>query len=414
MNILIANWSWYPSGGDWTYVDNISRFYKELHHNIIPFSMKDERNYSSSFSKYFINNINYKNLNTKKNLINLFNVLTKTFYSVEVKKNLVKLLNENEINVAHFNNVHHYLSPIILINELKKRNIPIIWTLHDYTILCPENSYINNGEICELCAKGKYYNCAINRCKKKSFLASSAAALENYIISFSNVLQNVDYFLCPSKFIYNKFIEYGFPSKKFIVTNLIYLNKNEFRKNDNCFEFSNKDYVLYLGRIEKIKGIQTMLQAFKGIKDIDLLIAGGGSLENELKKSTVNPNVKFLGFRKKEEILCLIKNSLFTIVPSEWYENFPYSIIESMSLGKPVLGARIGGIPELVIDGYTGYMFTPKNVNDLENKIKLMLNDKNKLGEMGINAKNHMNNLTSFKSHYTKMKFIFEKIGLDL
>jgi len=192
------------------------------------------------------------------------------------------------------------------------------------------------------------------------------------------------------------------------------LNKNEFRKNDNCFEFSNKDYVLYLGRIEKIKGIQTMLQAFKGIKDIDLLIAGGGSLENELKKSTVNPNVKFLGFRKKEEILCLIKNSLFTIVPSEWYENFPYSIIESMSLGKPVLGARIGGIPELVIDGYTGYMFTPKNVNDLENKIKLMLNDKNKLGEMGINAKNHMNNLTSFKSHYTKMKFIFEKIGLDL
>ncbi len=209
MNILIANWTWYPSGGDWTYIENVSKIYQENGHKVIPFSMADERNIPSEYSSFFIKNIDYKKLNQQKKITKGVEVLTKSIYSLEAKKNLERLLDTVKIDFAHLNLIHHYVTPSIL-KVLKKRNIPIIWTLHDYTAICPQSTFISNDEICEKCIGGRFYHCTLNKCKKQSYLASSVAALENYVYRFSDYYTYVDHFVCPSVFSYEKYKKHEF------------------------------------------------------------------------------------------------------------------------------------------------------------------------------------------------------------
>src|SRR6266496_3545055 len=141
--ILVVNWSWYSSGGDWTYIDNVRRFYESRGHEVIPFSMKDDRNFDSPFAKYFVSNIDYKNLNKNKNPLSALKVLKTSLYSVEAKRKIRWLLSENKIDLVHLNNIHHYLTPSSIIPEIKKYDIPIVWTVHDYSILCPNTMFIS-------------------------------------------------------------------------------------------------------------------------------------------------------------------------------------------------------------------------------------------------------------------------------
>ncbi|MDB5086242.1 MAG: hypothetical protein JWR09_236, partial [Mucilaginibacter sp.] len=203
MNILVVNWSWYPSGGDWTYVENVVNIYQQKGHHVIPFSMKDDRNFPSSYSDYFIENIDYKKVN-KRSLSTGVKVVMKSIYSFEAQENLERLLNDVKIDFAHINVIHHYITPTIL-KILKKKNIPIIWTLHEYTPICPDSIFVSHGQICERCFGGKFYNCITHSCKKGSYLASTVAALENYVHKYLNYYAYVDYYVCPSVFQYEKY-----------------------------------------------------------------------------------------------------------------------------------------------------------------------------------------------------------------
>src|SRR6187402_8219 len=213
MNILVVNWTWYPSGGDWTYVENVTNLYKQHGHNVIPFSMKDDRNYPSAYADYFIENIDYKKV--KPGLAAGIKVVTKSIYSTEAQKNLERLLATVKIDFAHINVIHHYITPTIL-KILKQRNIPIIWTLHEYTPICPESTFISHGKICERCYGGAFYNCVTHTCKKGSYLASTVAALENYVHNYLDYYAFVNHFICPSAFVYNKFKQFNFHADKLV------------------------------------------------------------------------------------------------------------------------------------------------------------------------------------------------------
>ncbi len=139
LNILIVNWTWFPSGGDWTYIENLCKFYESLGHTAIPFSMTNEKNLPNPFSEYFISNIDYRELNKNKTLLSGLKAVKNSIYSTQAKSNLKILLDRHHIDLVHLNNIHHYLTPASIIPEIKKKNIPIIWTLHDYVILCPEH-----------------------------------------------------------------------------------------------------------------------------------------------------------------------------------------------------------------------------------------------------------------------------------
>ncbi|MBS1916847.1 MAG: glycosyltransferase [Bacteroidetes bacterium] len=413
--ILIANWTWYPSGGDWTYVDTLCKFYESKGHEVIPFSMHDERNFETPYSKYFVSKIDYKQLNKNKSSLNGLKAVKNSLYSYEAKNNIKKLLTENKVDLVHLNNIHHYLTPGSIIPEIKKYNIPILWTLHDYVILCPNTTFISKDKVCENCKGGKYYHCITQKCKKGSTMASIVASMESYTNKWLNPYKYVDYFLCPSHFIANKFIEFGFDEKR-IVKLYNPFDVASIKMNGATIN-PEKKYIVYVGNILKVKGVFTLVKAVRDL-NIDLYIIGDGESMQELqaltKQNTIN-NVYFLGKKNKQEVLAYVKKSQFVIVPSEWYENLPYSLVEALLLSKPVIGAKIGGIPELVLDNKTGYLFEPGNETDLKNKISRMLAlPQEELDTMGKEANRHANNIVDFKNFEAKLTDVFKSVGCSL
>ena len=410
MNILIANWTWYPSGGDWTYIENVSKLYRENGHKVIPFSMIDKRNIPTEFSEFFIKNIDYKKLNEKKKLTKGIEVLTKSIYSLEAKRNLERLLDTVSIDLAHLNLIHHYITPSIL-KVFKKRNIPIVWTLHDYTAICPQSTFVSNDKICEKCIGGRFYNCTLNKCKKQSYLASSVAALENYVYKFSDYYSYVDYFICPSVFSYEKYKKHGFfPEKLRQIYHGYQFESAIIEDSLNTKSLAtkeNRNYIIFVGRLEKIKGVSTLLKAMKSNPDIHLKVIGDGASEQDLLAYQLKndlTNVEFLGKKSKEEVWQLIYHSEFLVCPSEWYEVLGFTIVEAMLMRKPVIGANIGAIPETVIHNYSGVLFEAGNVEDLSERIRTLYNDKNEIVRLGNNAKAHAEDLFSPQKHFEGLK----------
>jgi len=409
MKILIANWTWYPSGGDWTYVENLCRLYREKGHNIVPFSMHNEKNYSTEYSKYFIGNINYKELNRNKSIKNSLKVITKSIYSLEAKHKLEGLLSDIKIDIAHLNNIHNYQT-LSVIDLLYKKKIPIIWTVHDYVILCPNTTFISHSEICFSCKVHKYYNCTTKKCKKGSFAASTIASISSYFNYLKGFYNKVDYFICPSKFIYNKFLEFGFPSEKLIQkNNLYYTQESTNHKSETLIEES---YLLYVGNLIRVKGIYTLLEAVKDLSIKLIILGDGDEYENLLgfKKEQNLENVILLGRVDKETVSYYLKNCTAIIQPSECFENMPYSLVEAMLVGKPIIGSRIGGIPEIVIDNVTGYNFEPWNATDLRQTIVKLLENPQKAKEMGKNSKNLIEEIVSPSSYFNTLNKLFEKL----
>jgi len=415
VRILVANWTWYPSGGDWTYVENSCRLYRQKGHTVVPFSMQDERNYPERYAEHFVSKINYRELNENKTLRNGIHVLSKSIYSFEAKRNLERLLNVVSVDVAHLHNIHHYLTPSI-ISVFRRRNIPIVWTLHDYTILCPENSFVSNGSICERCKGGKFYQCTLQRCKKNSLQASFVASLENYVHRFTNVFEAVRYFICPTQFVYDKFVEYGFYKDRLVKLYHCY-DVPEPAYSERTQTEGEQPYILFVGRLEKIKGVHTLLRAMKELPQIRLKIIGSGSEDNELKRfADVQrlTNVSFLGRLEKNQVLRHMRHCLFSVCPSEWYEVMGFSIIEAMLLTKPVVGSRIGAIPELVLDGVTGLTFEAGNSNDLRDKIAALARDSTSIKKFGSKARDHVSRLVDYDVHYARLTGLFTSMGLQI
>jgi len=229
--------------------------------------------------------------------------------------------------------------------------------------------------------------------------------LEGYYHRFLKMFQYIDYFIMPSKFSQNKFIEYGFiPNKVIHIPNFIELNENDIK-----VESHNNNYILYIGRLSSEKGVETFIKAFEKIDKIELLIAGDGPLKSELKHlASYNKRIKFLDFLQKREIYKLIKNSSIVVLPSKCYENFPYSILEAFALGKPVIGSRIGGIPELVKDGENGLLFEPGNANELAEKIKWMIAHPKERQEMGQRARELVKREYTPEMHYKQLMAVYK------
>jgi glycosyltransferase involved in cell wall biosynthesis len=411
MNILIANSTWYASGGDWTYINQLIHLYERNGHVVVPFSMHDSRNFETPYSSYFVDNIDYKELNTHKSLKNAFRVLRRSIYSGESARNLERLLKTIPVDIAHLNNIHHYLTSSI-VKVLNARGIPILWTIHDYSLICPENSFISHGDICERCRNGRFYMCAIHRCKKNSFSASMVASLENYSNRVRNINKGINAFICPSKFVYSKFIENGYELDKLFQVYHCF-DRNTLAKHHHRNNGLPQRYVIYIGRMESIKGVMTLLKAFSTLKHIPLVMIGFGSLEEKITNiihENQLQNIYFVGKKNISEVFDILKQAEFSVCPSEWYELLGYSIIESMIMSKPVIGTRLGAIPELVIDHKTGLTFEAGNETDLKDKIQFLWNNPALTQKLGRFAKRHVQTLTDPEQHYQELLNIITRI----
>ena len=411
MNILMANANWFPSGGDWTYVSSVCDLYIKNGHNVIPFSMSNSKNFSSEYDKYFVTNINYNELNQNKSLPNILKALYKSIYSKEAIIKLNNLLDEHHIDIAQLNNIHNIHTPAI-IPVFKKRNIPVVWRVLDYKILCPNRTFLSNQNICEKCFKTKYYNCFINKCKKNSYSASLLTTIESYYNKLMPYYDMVDYYLFQSEFSRDLFVKYGFDIKKTaIIENPYDLNNHMLQETKT--NIVNNPYILYFGRISKEKGIFTLYDAVKKLPNIKLIIIGDGpdltESINYIKNSFIN-NIEFVGPLWGKDLEPYIQNCEFVVLPSEWYEPNPYVVLQTFSYGKTIVATAIGGLTNMIENDFNGILCNVKDADNLAIAINELFNNKNKLKFLGINARKTVELKYSPYSYYQKTIDIFTNL----
>ncbi|MCM1313301.1 MAG: glycosyltransferase [Bacteroides sp.] len=358
MRILLVNKFYYRRGGDCIYMLNLEQLLKTHGHEVAVFAMQYPENIPSEYSRYFPSEICFR---PGMGMIEAF---MRPFGTSEVRGKFGKLLDDFRPDVVHLNNIHTQLSPIVA-NMAHERGIRVVWTLHDYKLLCPRYDCLRNGkDICEECFADKH-KVLDHKCMKNSTVASVLAYWEARKWTREKLESYTDMFVCPSLFMADKMRQGGFDVAK-LKTLCNFIDVDKCRKND----YSKGDYYCFIGRLSHEKGVKTLVEA-AGRLPYKLVVIGGGPLEEELK-SAASSNIEFVGFKQWDEIKTLVGKARFSVIPSEWYENNPLSVIEAQCLGTPVLAARIGGIPELIDEGVTGMTFESRNADDLAEKIKLM------------------------------------------
>ena len=386
MNILLANKFYYRRGGDCIYMLNLEQLLKEHGHKVAVFAMDYPENIETPWKQYF-----------PQNMSKLM-AFTRPFGSAEVKAKFNKLLDDFKPEIVHLNNIHTHLSPIIA--ELAhNRGIKVVWTLHDYKLLCPRYDCLRNGDdICELCFNEDKSSCKTYKCMNGSTLASLIGYKEATTWNRRRLEKCTDVFICPSKFMAQKMAQGGFNSKKLVsLCNFIDIDKC---KKDT---YEKENYYCYVGRLSHEKGVKTLIKAAQKLP-YKLVIIGGGPLSDELKNETTNTNIEFVGYKQWDEIKEIVSKARFSVIPSEWYENNPLSVIEAQCLGTPVLGARIGGIPELIENNVTGMTFESRNVNDLTSKLEAMWQHTFDYKEIALTSQKRYNS----ESYYQNILKIYQ------
>ena len=402
MKVLLVNKFFFPKGGDAVAYFATADLLRRKGHEPVFFSMAHPENLPSPFSKYFVENTDF---NSGGGLIKQLKVATRILYSFEAKRKVERLLDDERPDIVHLHNICHQISPSI-IDLFKKRAIPVVMTLHDYKLTCPVYTHLTNKGICESCKGGRFYNVLLKRCTKGSVVKSFINMAEMYLHhNILHIYEKADRFIAPSRFLMEKTKEMGFGGKIVHLSNFV--DSTEY---EPSYQWMGNSLV-YFGRLSEEKGLITLLNAVKGL-DVNLKIIGDGPQKDELlEKIDIDAidNVTFLGYKTGEELYEEIKNAVFIVVPSEWYENNPRSIIESFAIGKPVIGARIGGIPELVKDGETGLTFEAGNADDLRVKVNLLFNDTDKVIEMGKKARKFVVDNYSSEIHYQGLMKIYDE-----
>lgn len=403
MRILLINKFFFLKGGAETLFFKMAKLLRENGHEVLFFSMEHPQNYKSPYSKYFVSHVDFEK---PKNIVRKIFIVERVLYALEARIKIAKLIKLEKPDIAHLHNVYHHISPSIL-HVIKRYNIPVVLTLHDYKMVCPVYTLLDRrGNICEKCKDGRYYWCLLKKCNKGSFIRSLLNVIEMYLHhKILCLFDLVDLFISPSRFLKEKFNELGF--QKEIVHLPNFIEANEYTPSF----FSQDDSVVYFGRLSREKGLFTLISAMKGL-DIKCKIIGDGPLRakiiEKINKEKLN-NFIFYGYLSGEELKNEIKKSAIAILPSEWYENFPYMILEAFALGKPVIGSKIGGIPELVIDDQTGLTFPPKNWSELRRKVLSMFKNREKIFEMGRNGRKLVEQLNPYE-YYKKLINIYKRL----
>lgn len=369
MKILMVNKFLHPNGGSETYIFKLGTALQKLGHVVQYFGMDHPNRIVGNRVNAYTSNMDFHGGSKIEKIL----YPIKTIYSAEARKKIRQVLEDFGPDVCHLNNFNYQLTPSIIL-EIRKweresgHRCKIVYTAHDYQLVCPNHMCRNpqTNENCEKCLSGHFWNCAGGKCIHGSFARSVIGALEATFWKWMRVYRQIDTIICPSNFMKAKLDANPLLTGKTVAIHN-FVDPVE-RKN-----VQKKDYVLYFGRYSQEKGIATLIQVAKELPQVQFVFAGSGPLEGMLDGI---PNVNNVGFQTGEALHKLIREARFTVYPSEWYENCPFSVIESQMLGTPVLGADIGGISELIKVGETGELFESGNALVLCTGINILWNDR--------------------------------------
>ena len=405
MKILQANKYHYVKGGAERYYLDVSHLLQARGHEVIPFAMEHERNEPTPYAEHFVHGIDYRG---RMALGARLREAAHVIYSRETLGKATALARSTQPDIAHLHNIYHQLSPTLLI-ALDRLRVPIVMSLHDYKVICPAYLLMTEGEICERCKDRNFFHAVTHRCLLDSRAASIVGWIEATLHAWLKTYEKVARFLCPSQFLLEKFAEFGVPREKLV--HFPYFLPLE----DYTPAYERSEYFIYLGRLSREKGIVTLLEALhrREGRRLTCRILGEGPLEEDLKRRAAEwglEKVEFSGYLQGAELHRTIREAAFTVVPSEWYENLPFSVLESFALGTPVVGARIGGIPEMVIDGDTGRTFTSGDADDLADALDWMENHPLEMVAMGRRARRMDEERYAPGPHAERLLALYEEV----
>ncbi len=358
MRILYVNKYNYLKGGAERVLMTEMDVMKSHGHDIAVFASRHPDNIPSEFSGEFVEEENYFNAGLAHKIKAAFKIV----YSFEALKKFGRVIDLFKPDLIHAHNIYAQLSTGIL-DAAKKRGVPTVLTAHDYKLVCPSYMMLDHGKICEKCIGGHYYHCFTTGCHKENRAASAVYMAETYFNAWFKKYDSVSKFICPSHFMMSK-IANRFPAERIVVLN------NPVDVSTYIPSSEDQGYYLYTGRLSKEKGVFTLIKAFQEM-GLPLKIAGTGPLEGECRKLAEGVScIQVMGYKTGKELEELYQGAHACVVPSEWYENAPMSVIEPLAYGKPVIGARIGGIPELIREGQSGLLFEPFDSEDLKDKVQ--------------------------------------------
>ena len=378
MKVLMVNKFLYPKGGSETYVLKLGEMLTTHGHTVQYFGLENEKNVVGNHVGAYVSDMDF-GAGVRKNLFAPFRII----YSSEARKKITKVLYDFAPDVVHFNNIQFHLTPSMLLaveSYRKKtgRSVRIVYTAHDYQLICPSHGLFDTEiRVCEKCLGGNYTHCLRTKCMKNSRAKSFLAMLDAYYWKHSKAYGYINTIICPSGFLKSKLdTQARFADKTVAVHNFIepHLPK----------PIEKGDYVLEFGHLSRDKGTLTLLEVAKRMPNVRFLFAGYGAAEAEIAKV---PNAEYVGFRAGEDLERLIRSARCSVYPSEWYENCPFSVIESQMYGTPVIASRMGGIPELLRERVTGLLFEAGNADDLEEKLRYLLETPGILAEYTENCK---------------------------
>lgn len=400
MKILFVNKFLYPRGGAETYFLKIGEELARRGHKVEYFGMYDEKNTVGNSLHLATTNMDFHAAGPEK-LLYPFRIV----YSREAKRKLKEVIAAFGPDIVHFNNINFQLTPSVICAGAEC-GVPMVQTVHDVQMLCPNHMMMeyHSKKLCEDCmGKKSKWPCVKKRCIHGSLPKSLIGAVEGTLYECSPVYDKIHRFICPSAFLEEKLLNVPrFRGKTVMLHNFL-------SKVSDAGGAPKGDYVLYFGRLAEEKGIDRILEACRLLPDIPFVIAGGGPLEDLCKNCTL-PNVKYVGFKTGKELEELVAGALFTLHLSIWYENCPLALLESQSLGTPVLCNRIGGIPELVEEGKTGILndtFTPEAYAET---IAALYADKALLAEMAQNCLRKRESMMTLERYCDKLLALYTEV----
>ncbi len=397
--ILNVGQNYHVRGGSDTYLLALAELLASRGHRVVPFAARSARNLPTPWAEYFPAGADLEH----PGVVDLLRYV----WSPGAARALGRLLDRVPVDLAHLHIYYGKLTAAIL-GPLKQRGIPVVQTLHEYKLICPVYTLVSGGKICEACHGHQFWRALPRRCNRGNLARTTLSVVESAVSRLGGAWESIDHFIAVSEFQRGKMVEYGLEPRR-ITTVPNFIDTRGYAVADGPGE-----YAVYLGRLERIKGLETLLAAAERLPDLPLVIVGDGPLRATLEARLRAPglgHVRLAGFVAGEELRALVRSSLCVVLPSEWYETFGLVLLEAFASGRPVVASRIGGIPEVVRDGHDGLLFPPGSVDELTRALAWMAAHRDDAAEMGRRGRRKVEQEFTPALHYQRLLAVYRGLS---
>ena len=410
MKILIVHRSLYLDGGDTRYTIELTKLLTEKGHEVVIFNYGDHRNEDLGIRTISSHEPGGKAALSKFDGLGVVQKMRygiSSAFSLQTYKKMRSLLRQERFDIVHIQSIHHTLTTSILL-AMKEANVPVVWTLHDYRLICPESHLFRDGEICELCVTGSLMNAITHKCKRDSFLLSSGAVLASLADHITRCYEIPKKFIAPSNDLLRRFVSAGFEESRFeVVYHFVHASVNRITSGE-------EKGILYFGRFSREKGIEVLLRTSTLLRHRAFQLVGDGEMRGEIEEfcaSSGSRNVTIYPFMDDRHLLEMISRAELIVCPSQWAEVFGLTILESMALGKIVIASAVGAIPEIIEHGVNGLLVQKfREAEEWARSIEAILGNPMLGRQIRTNAIETARIGFSRDAHYAKLVGIYESV----